>query len=447
MSLTKTVGFFAGTTLAITGAAFGAEQNNDALSQIAELKAEIASLKTASGGDQWLTEQRASEIRGIVTDVLADADTRSSLQGSGAGSGYNGGFFLSSADGNYSMKVNVLQQIRWSYNDRSGSPDGNTNNWGFENKRTRLSWSGNIVDSSWTYKVAYYFAYANDVEFDSGGAVLADAFVKKDLGNGLSLTVGQFKLPFSGEYAVDAGNLQLNDYSTVSNMFSDNYGQGVMIGYAADAFQASAAYVNALDETNDQFSNETPDTEYAFSGRAAIKIQGNWDQFNNAQSFKGEEMGILVGGGINWEKSNSTADEVFGATADVTFDFGGANLFGAFYWDNVDDGSTTFNPYGFTVQGGVFVADDVEIVARYEFGSMDDGASGEFSALTFGANWYLAQNTAKFGANFGYAFDSVTGVWAAEGAGNNWLSDEPSDSKGSADDGQWIIQAQLSFSF
>ena len=441
MSLTKTVGFFAGTTLAISGAAFGAEQNNDALSQIAELKAEIASLKTASGGDQWLTEQRASEIRGIVTDVLADADTRSSLQGSGAGSGYNGGFFLSSADGNYSMKVNVLEQIRWTYNDRSGVPAGNANNWGFENKRTRMSWSGNIVDSSWTYKVAYYFAYANDVEFNGASPVLADAFVKKDLGNGLSLTVGQFKLPFSGEYAVDAGNLQLNDYSTVSNMFSDNYGQGVMIGYAADAFQASAAYVNALDETNDQFSNETPETEYAFSGRAAIKIQGNWDQFNNAQSFKGEEMGILVGGGINWEKSNSTADEVFGATADVTFDFGGANVFGAIYWDNLDDGVTTTNPYGFTVQGGVFVADDIEIVGRYEFGSMDDGASGEFSALTFGANWYLAQNTAKFGANFGYAFDSVTGVWAENGQGNNWLEDD------SADDGQWMIQAQLSFSF
>ena len=152
-------------------------------------------------------------------------------------------------------------------------------------------------------------------------------------------------------------------------------------------------------------------------------------------------MGILVGGGINWEKSNSTADEVFGATADVTFDFGGANVFGAFYWDNVDDGSNTFNPYGFTVQGGVFVADDVEIIARYEFGSMDSGASEEFSALTFGANWYLAQNTAKFGANFGYAFDAISDAWETAGAGNNWLADD------SAEDGQWMIQAQLSFSF
>ena len=74
MSLTKTVGFFAVTTLAVGGAAFGAEQNNETLAQIAELKAEIAQLKGAQGG-QWLTEQRAAEIRGIVTDVLADSET------------------------------------------------------------------------------------------------------------------------------------------------------------------------------------------------------------------------------------------------------------------------------------------------------------------------------------------------------------------------------------
>ena len=79
MSLTKTVGFVAVTTLAIGGAAFGTEQNNDTLAQIAELKAQIASLKGAENG-QWLTEQRASEIRGIVTDVLADAETRSVVE-------------------------------------------------------------------------------------------------------------------------------------------------------------------------------------------------------------------------------------------------------------------------------------------------------------------------------------------------------------------------------
>ena len=87
MSLTKTVGFFAVTTLAVGGAAFGAEQNNDMQAQIADLQAQVAALKGAQSG-QWLTEQRAAEIRGIVTDVLADADTRSSLAGPSAGAGY-----------------------------------------------------------------------------------------------------------------------------------------------------------------------------------------------------------------------------------------------------------------------------------------------------------------------------------------------------------------------
>jgi hypothetical protein len=219
MSLTKTVGFFAGTTLAIGGAAFGADQTNYA-SEIASLKAEIASLKSAQG-DSWLTEQRASEIRGIVTDVLADADTRASLQGSGAGAGYDGGFFLSSADGNYSMKINVLQQVRWSFNDDDSAVGGESQSFGFENKRTRLTFSGNMVDSSWSYKVAYYFDSSNNPENPGGG--LSDAWVSKDFGNGFAMYAGQFKLPFGGEFGLDAGNLQFTDYSVAAALLGPGY--------------------------------------------------------------------------------------------------------------------------------------------------------------------------------------------------------------------------------
>ncbi len=442
MSLTKTVGFFAGTTLAIGGAAFGADQNSELAAEVANLKAQIAEMKN-SQGDAWLTEQRASEIRGIVTDVLADADTRSSLQGSGAGAGYNGGFFMSSADGNYSMKLNVLEQVRWTFNNRNDAGTGEDQTWGFENKRTRLTFGGNMVDSTWSYKVAYYFAYTNDVEFDADGAVLADAFVSKDMGGGLSFTVGQFKLPFSGEYGTDAGNLQFNDYSTISNAFADGYGQGLMLTYSADAFRAAVAYVNALNQVDADWTDGSPSDEFALTGRAEFKLSGTWDQFNNAMSFRGEEMGVLIGAGLNWADSNTAGDgDVFGATVDVTVDFGGANVMGAFYWDNNDDApGGAENPYGFTLQGGVFVSDDVELVARYEYGDADTNLdSNDFSTLTFGANWYMAQNTAKLGFNFGYAFDGI-GIWEFPASGNNWLAD------GAGEDGQWMLQAQMSFSF
>jgi len=217
-----------------------------------------------------------------------------------------------------------------------------------------------------------------------------------------------------------------------------------MVSYKADAFRAAAADVNGLDQVDEEWGAGSPEAEFAFTGRAEFLLGGNWGQFDNAQSFRGEEMGIRVGGGMNWADSNTDgASDVFGATADVTVDFGGANVMGAFYWDNVDDapGGVGENPWGFTLQGGFFASDDVEIVARYEFGDLDTAAAtNDFSALTLGANWYMAQNTAKFGFNFGYAFDSIQD-WSFPASGNNWLQDA------NGEDGQWMLQAQLSFSF
>lgn len=467
MSLTKTVGFFAGTTLAIGGVAFGADQTNYA-AEIAALKAEIASMKNAQGGE-WLTEQRASEIRSIVTDVLADAETRSSLQGSGATSGYDGGFSLSSADGNYSMKVNVLQQIRWTYNDRDTPAAGEDQTWGFENKRTRLTFSGNMVDSTWSYKIAYYFGYSNNVEgfgetslafvdANGNGTVeagelglgtaaggLADAFVTKDFGNGFSLSVGQFKVPYSAESSLDAGNLQFNDYSTVSNNFANGYGQGVKFGWSSDMFRVAASYTNSIGQTNTSWGVGSPADEYALSARGEFKIAGDWNQFASG-SAGGKDFGAVVGVGVDWSDSNDPAQgDTFGITVDGTVDFGAGNVSLAIFRDDNDGVAAGENPWGFTLGGGVFVTPnkDIEVVARYEYGNADIKGitDNRFSAMTLGANWYLAKNAAKLGVNFGYAFSDIGGTWGSQASGNNWLAD------GVDQDGQWMFQAQMSFSF
>jgi len=426
MSLTKTVGLVAVSTLAIGGAAFGAEQNNDFQAQIAELKAQIAQLQGAQGS-QWLTEQRAAEIRGIVTDVLADSETRSSLQGA-SGSGYNGGFFLSSSDGNFSMKINVLEQIRYTFNDQD---IGTEQASGFENKRTRLSFGGNMVDSSWSYKLAYYLGYSNSNEPGIGANTLADASVSKDMGNGMSLTVGQFKLPFSAEYAIDTGHLQFNDYSVVNSLMNTGYGQGVMLGYSADAFRVGVAYSNGWNTVN-QAWGAAPANDWSLTARGEYKFSGDWAQFNDGQSWKGEGMGAKIGVGFAAQDSNTTDTTPSKFTVDGTVDFGGANVTAAYYM-NDDDAGTESN--GFTLAGGVFVADDFEVVARYENAS--DLFTTDYNTLTLGGNWYMAKNSAKLGLEFGYAFDAID---AGAGSYAGWV-----DSVG--DDGEWLLQAQMSFSF
>ena len=84
------------------------EKQNDTLQgRVRELE--------AADGELWLTEQRATEIRGIVNDVLADADTRASLRDSGVTAGWNNGFFLQSPDGRFRLNVGGMVQARYQY--------------------------------------------------------------------------------------------------------------------------------------------------------------------------------------------------------------------------------------------------------------------------------------------------------------------------------------------
>ena len=434
--------------LGIAAAVAMAEQDSEVVSQIAQLKREIASLKGSES--QWLSEERAAEIRSIVGDVLSDADTRSSLQGSSGTSGYNGGFFLSSADGNYSMKINVLEQIRWSFND---SEDGTTTTQanGFENKRTRLTFGGSMVDSSWSYQLAYYLGYSNSVE-TVGANEVSDAFVMKTFECGASLTVGQFKLPFCAEYQLDVGNLQFADYSTVDAIFCAGYGQGIKLGYESEVVRGSICYVNAPFQANQDWTAASPSSEWALVGRVEGKFAGNWSQFEHAQSWRGDSLGVRAGAGLSWNQANpdpstDPSTEVAVFTIDTTVNFGGANLAVAYFCSSISDSGSAVvddaSPTGFTIAAGFFVTDDVELVARYETASMDVdlGGAQDFATISAGGNLYLAKNQAKLGVDFGYALDAISPVFSDYAIGNNWVLDTSSDG------GQWMIRSQLSFSF
>ena len=103
MTMIRTTGLITGAmTLALTGIAGAADNDNasiDALrAELNELRAQNNSLvaRVDAQDAEWLNEERASEIRGIVQDVLADSQSRTSLQDSGMSAGYKAGegFFL-----------------------------------------------------------------------------------------------------------------------------------------------------------------------------------------------------------------------------------------------------------------------------------------------------------------------------------------------------------------
>lgn len=419
MSLTKFVGLLAGSTLTLTGVSYGAvEANNDTAAQINELKAEIAALKAQQGGEQWLTEARADAIRGVVQDVLADSSTRSSFQQAGATAGYNNGFFLSSADGNYTLKINALEQVRFVWNntyaDNSPGTGEVQNKWGFENRRTQAFFSGNVVDPSWKYLVGMAFDAQPDPYVQTAEQFqLFYANVSKSFGNGFSVTVGQQNVPWTVESQLfNAGSTQMGDYSIFEYVFGAGQQVGALASYEQDAWRVKGGWFNAIQESivgppSPPFTwNSIDNQSIAIAARAEIKVAGTWEQFSKESSFKGEEFGLLVGGGVIWQNGraqngpNTKGANPVGLTADARAMFGGFNLIGQFVWQDgypgTTLGTTNDSVYGLNVQGGAFVSDDLEFFGAWCWS--DVGPSGNRSVENFlqaGANWYFAKNNVK----------------------------------------------------
>ncbi|MCX5639919.1 MAG: porin [Planctomycetota bacterium] len=403
MSLTKFVGLLAGSTLTLTGVSYAAvEGNNDTATQISELKAEIAALK-GNQGEQWLTEQRADQIRGVVQDVLADSNTRSSFQqAGGATAGYNNGFFISSADGNYSLKINALEQVRFVWNN-TYQDTKDQNSWGFENRRTQAFFSGNVVDPSWKYLVGIAYDAQNDpYSADAGNFGLYYAMVTKTFGDGFSVSVGQMNVPFTVESNLfNAGSTQMGDYSIFEYMFGAGQQVGAMAKLEKDAFRVSGGWYNMVQTdasgTVGQSWNNDNNQSIAVAGRAEYKVAGTWDQFSKESSFKGEEFGLLIGGGLIWQNGRNQNDASFqsnplGLTADAQAKFGGFNLIGQFLWqDGYPGEDSSSSVWGFNVQGGAFVTEDLEVFGAWAYAD----TSVTTNYLQTGANWYFAKNSIK----------------------------------------------------
>lgn len=475
MTLTKFVGILA-SGLAFTGAA--SAQGTDALSEIAQLKAEVAQLK-AQNGDKWLTEERAAEIKSLVKDVLADSETRSSLQGTGATAGYNNGFFISSADGNYKLNVSVLAQARFTWNYQQGknigtvpagsltgartaSGTGNgVSTWAFENRRTSFGFSGNVVDPSFTYAVRLAYNSAIDPYTPTANAmVLQEAWINKDLGNGVGLKIGQFKSPFMAESLRADGAQLTSERSVVDYYFSGGFTQGIMLSYSQDMFRAMGSYNNGPRAQNGNWATGS-NNSISLAGRFEYKVMGSWSQFDTESSSKSDESGLMVGAAIQYYNNRGASagtasggylpvvsSPIYGGsvatslglfdfistgainwTADASFKSGGmsANVafVGAHYGtaDSTGGGSafaapvTNESSYGLVVQGGYRFTDSLEAFGRWEWYNVAGGANNVDSLtggdavdvnniITFGVNVYAGSNI-KWSTQYGISLSDV----------------------------------------
>ncbi|MEE9131421.1 MAG: porin [Phycisphaerales bacterium] len=459
MNLTKQVGLVVGAAaLTLTGGSFAdttPEANTDLKAQLNDALARIDQLE-AKQNDNWLTEQRADEIRGLVQDVLADADTRASLLAQGVTAGYDNGAVISSADGNWSLRTNIHMQQRFVWNNQDeGSTVGliDEDRYGFENTRTKFILTGNVVNQQWIYKVEINvgspsatavpglvpLAALAGVGADSRAGT-GDAYLGYKYDDGLTVLFGTMKAPLLREELVDSRYQLAVERSALNYLFTGGRMDGVALDWMGDQFHITGAFSDGI--RTGQTVWATPTTDFAFTGRVEYLASGTWDQFSDFTSPAGDEQGIMIGGALHFQESEDDAGladvDILVLTADVSAEFGGANLFAAFIYTDIDAaGLPAVNPLGFLVQGGVALSDDWEAFARYEFSDFDVTGIEDLSLITFGVTRYFAGHNAKWTTDVGIGLEEVLLAPAITGL----RTDAPGE------DSQVVIRSQIQLVF
>ncbi len=382
-------------------------------------------------------------------DLFADAERRSLLQASTGG--HDGRFFIQSADGTKRLNVGGYAQIRYYANIVDETPAQDQFESGFQIERTRLVLSGQVADGT-TFLLL-------PAAGRTGSWTILDAWVKQDLselvGEGWSVTGGQFKLPFWREWLVSERFIQPVERSTLAIDFASIYGQGVKLSFLSGQTLVEFAYSDGLRSLNSSFAPAGPasaDTESeagAVTARIESALFGNKNDFSDLTSLGTEEPGLLVGAAAHWQGETrsffgTSINNLTQGTLDVSYEAPGHNLFGAAVVRYIEfPGGADELDLGVLAQGGLFVAEDVEVLGRYTVLIPDSDAPGDdpFHEILAGANWYIAGHAVKVTGDVQYFFSSPADTTVV-GFGPN-----PGTGLLASSGGQLSVRLQLQFIF
>ncbi len=429
---------------------------------VQELRAEVAELKDEKQNENWLNEQRADEVRALVNDVLADADYRTNLQGSSMLAGYDGGAFLQSADGNWKLKIGGQIQSRWMYNkadDQTLLGNEDTQH-GFDQRRTKVKFSGHVIDPSWQYKITQ--TWSRD-----GGSNTEDAYIAKKMENGGWLKFGQFKGRFLRENIVSSSKQLTVERSMLDNAFTYGWTQGIELGWKNDDVRLTAQYTDGPGQSN---TAGLADPTNAWTLRGELRFgEAGWKDFDYLTSKNGSKEGLLLGvayqnfdrntqdNTADIEYGNADAFQSSGWTVDASWRGDGWNLF-AYYVEAEGKDFTGANKQssdGWLVQAGVMANEHVELFAQYQNGSINnatwENGSNSMDATRVGFNYWpqAGSNMVKWTTDVAWAGSSIaagssdSGIASAawDSTGNGWRQDQGNN------DGQMLLRTQLQLLF
>ncbi len=430
------------TCLCATSAMASNAEDLDA--KIAALEAKIAELEARQRA-HWLDDRRAEQIKELVRDVLADADSRASLLEGGLTAGHDGRFFIASADGAFRLSLRGQLQVRYVATFRNNSGDDDFEG-GFTLRRAKLGFEGYVGEP----RVAFRIVLASDR--DSGDVYLEQATIGHEFDRGIRVSIGRFKPRVLREEFTGADMQLAADRSVMNELFTWGYSEGIELAYERqERFRLYMTVIDGPaageDTATKDFQNDNSDV--AFTVRTDVKVMGNWEQMQDFTGLSGREMAIFIGAAVAYniaetgDVGGSPNDNLLTWTVDASIEVEGFSAFIAFIGNHEFNADTPdVNEYALVVQGGYrFFNDQIEPFLRWEHLFADTNSrtmwTDDLDIITAGFNYYVNGQKTKLTADVLWALDTVpAGI-----SGLGLLSDAPGEKN------QVVLRLQLQLLF
>jgi hypothetical protein len=378
----------------------------DSAADTAALKAQIDALQKQVTKIE-AQQAAAEEVSASQAAVAADAARQSQLlQTQPFTAGYNNGFKIQSADGNFVMQPGLIFQFRNITNWNTASDDVQN---GFEFRRLRPRLDGSFLSKDLTYSIVL------DTGRNVGTISLLDAWAKYAFTKEWSVKFGQFRNSWIHEGDVsDIRQLAVERSildATLGGSTTDRV-QGVELAYSSGdvPLKANVSFNDGENSKNTDFrDSDGPDatsridSNFGLSGRVEYKFFGKWDDYKDLTAKYVKEDMLVAGAGINFSQNGDA--NVTRTVADIQYERAdGWSAFGQvlYVYNGIDDSSN----YGFGGQVGYMINPKIEVFGRYSYVNFDTPINGEdnFHEITAGANYYFGPDGA-WGYNCKFTLD------------------------------------------
>ena len=426
-----------GMALGVAGSALAesGESVKQLKSQVRQLQQRVDQLEQKRDRS-WMSERRKEEVKSLVREVIADAETRQSLLEGGLNAGYGdeSGFYISSNDDSFRLNVNGQLQFRQVANLEGGDGGGrlDEDETGFEFRRAKLGFSGHLGSRAVTYDVR--IASESENAGRDSDVTLEQALIGYQLRDDVMLEVGRTKAPLLREELTHSGRQLAAERSLVNEVFTAGYAEGFFVRWMPRSdVKVRASYNDgirsgeadpppAVNGAGNDFASDN--SSYAGTVRVDYKLAGNWQQKKDFSAWSGEPMAVFLGGAAHYEKREvgdgggvagappafaDPADEFLIWTLDGSVEYRKWSVYAAgmgLHPSTAVPGVGSGDTYGGVVQGGYNIGDWLEPFVRWEV--IEDTGSGNGTQLvTGGASYYIDGHDAKFTMDLVWALDEL----------------------------------------